>query len=179
MRIFWGALIKIFAVVAVFTLNIFAMNVLPFPFNRLNIIFTGVFLFLLFGKNNRAFWFIAPLALLAEFFSSMPFGANAAAIIAGMVVIEWTLLNLLTTRTLLTCGAAFLIGFVVYRLTFIAALIFFQLLGLSDKIALTKIFFANIGTELAVNIIFVLLLYPIISFFVQRPNPRYLTGRAI
>lgn len=179
MRIFWGTVIKIIAVFLVFTINIFTVNILPYPFNHLNSIFIGTFLFLIFSKNSRAFWFAAPLALLSEFFSSMPFGANTAALLASMLVIEWTLVNLLTTRTILTCLASFLIGFITYRFVFIAVLIFFQLLNLSDKIILTKIFFANIGVELAVNALLTLLLYPVISFFIRRPNPRYLTGRSI
>jgi hypothetical protein len=177
MRYLLAIIAKILAVVIVFVAHICAVNILPYPFNHLNLVFFSSFYFLIFSSDKQIYWFVLPLSLLTEIFSSTPFGTGSIALIGSLFAVNWLLLNVFTTRSFITVILSFLIGYAFYRLIFITVLFLFNFIGVTVDISLSGIFLANLGAEISVNAILVLAAYPFSTLITTRPNPRYLSNR--
>lgn len=165
-------IVKVIIAIFLFIAHICVANLLPFPANRIHVILISAMWLLLFSKHHLL-PYIFFLSLLSELFLSTPFGINTAALIASLIVLDWTIMNILTNRFVGIVFIAGLFGVASYRLIFFAILLVLDFLGLSNPI-IDRSVLLNALIESLVNAGALIILYLFSLLFVKRVNPRYL-----
>ena len=163
---------KILLVFGIFIAHIWINNVLPYPFEHINLIFSFLFLYLLSDESGSVLWYGLILGLFLELFISASFGITMLALFFCLLSTRWLLTYFLTNRSfyIITLGAG--LSMFMYRIYF---------LGLNS---LTNFFFkrnflytsrttADYGYEIALTALFTMVVYLIISQIIKKLNPRY------
>jgi len=159
-----------------FVVHIAISNMLPEPWNRLNVIFISAMCVLLFQKKDSFIWYIFILSLVAELFYSSPFGLNTATLFFAIIVMDWLLLNLLTNRFILTIFVAGLLGMLIYRTAYL--LLFSALskiVNLSFSINMPVIY--DFLLEAIINALVLTIIFYISSLLLKKSNPKYLINK--
>jgi hypothetical protein len=175
-RSIFNTILKIFIASFIFILQIAAANLLPPPWNRLNLIFIAAMLIMIFNRQNQFVWYLFGLSLMSELFHSSPFGLNTAALCVSIAALDWLLINKLTNRFFPIVFIAGLIGVFTYRSAYlimaaISHLIFGTAFALSAPLALDFLF------EMLINAALLTVIYLIPALFIKKLNPRYLSDR--
>ncbi len=163
---------KIFLVFAIFVAHIWINNVLPYPFEHINLIFTFLFLYLLSDDSGTALWYGLTLGLFLELFVSSTFGVTLAALFFCLLSTRWLLTYFLTNRSFYIVAFASALSIFMYRIYF---------LGLNS---LTNFFFkrnflytsrttADYAYEIILTAIFTMVVYLVASQISKKLNPRY------
>lgn len=165
-------IITIIIIISILVIHISIRKFSPFPFNYLNTIFLAAISLIIFTNDFKILFQLLVPTFLLELFSSTPFGLNTAALILSLSILSWFLINIFTNYSMYMVGLAGLIGMISYRLLFILFLlgtrIFFNF-----NFSLTKEALLEWLWEIILTVIFVVILYLIISSFSGRFKPHY------
>lgn len=163
------ALAGIFFIFLVHTLLIY---LLPYPANRLNFLFIILLWLIIYKNDPLILWLALPLSLTTELFSSLPFGLSTAALLIGLFLEHWLLLNIFTNHSwyiVLLCGFTALLSYRLLFLIFISGANLFKLTSYSFQWSL----FSDLLVEGAINAGALTILYLLSRSFSKRLNPRY------
>jgi hypothetical protein len=102
-------------------LHIAIAFLLPPPFHSIHVIFISIVMILFLYEHGSIVWFAALLFIMLDFPSLQPFGLS---LISGVVATTGMLLlyrNVFTNRSLFAATVLLSIGYVLYRLVFVAS----------------------------------------------------------
>lgn len=150
--------------------HIFIINFLPFPFNRVNIVFSLLLLFLIISSDTKIIWLGIATFYLIDLFNGALFGTGIIVAIASMLIINWFQFNILTNKTSFSVFLSLFLGLFLHRVLFIMFLtvnnyFFYQ------KTPPYKEMAADIGWEISLSSAFVFLIYLAYSKLLKRLNP--------
>lgn len=175
-RRFIAVLAKITLALAIFIVHIAIANILPPPWNKINLILLASIWLLIFRDNFNFIYYAFALSILSEFFHSTPFGLNTAALIITVIIFDWLLLNLLTNRFFLIVTVAGTLSVVVYRLITLILIYIWNIFS-DGSVLLGESFYLDLLWESAVNGAVLTIAYLVPILFFKKLNPRYLTDR--
>ncbi len=114
MRLFWKTIFFLLAVIFILIGHVFVINFLPFPYNRLNIIFSILIFLLITRQGRQAVWLALILSYCIDLLSAVPFGIGQVSLITSLLAINWFQLTILTNRS----------GYIIFILTFFAVILY-------------------------------------------------------
>lgn len=112
---FFGILFLFLSIVA---LQLTVSNLLPYPLDKVNIIFAVLILYLLFKGSGAVVWFAAGLHLLVELYSATPFGIVLFASTFGILIVFWLARVLFTNPSPHVAAGLLVLGLVSYRVLY-------------------------------------------------------------
>ncbi|OGH70343.1 MAG: hypothetical protein A2754_00230 [Candidatus Magasanikbacteria bacterium RIFCSPHIGHO2_01_FULL_47_8] len=161
-------------ILAIFIAHSAVVNFLPFPINRINIVYMAL-LWLTVNKGTATvIWLALILSFLTELFSSTPFGVDMAALLMSLIFLNWFLLNIFTSHSWYTVFFSGLIGFICYRVLGLLFLVLAMIVG-HGSLSFNYRLITNFLLEAALTSLTLTLLYLIASLFKNRLNPKYIT----
>lgn len=158
--------------VLIFILHFVILSILPYPFNRLNIIFLALVWLIFFVGNPRVLLLVLPMAFFLELFSTAPFGLLSFALIVSLSALSWFLFNIFTNRSIFIVFLSGFLGIVVYRLLFFGTLFVVDFF-IKKPFAVTTTMLPSLLYEASFTAVILTLFYLITSSFIKRLNPRY------
>jgi hypothetical protein len=161
---------------SLFVLHVIISNLLPEPWNRLNVIFIAAMCALLFQKQTKFIWYIFILSLVGELFHSSPFGLVTGTLFMSLAIMDWVLLNLLTNRFFLIIFVAGFFGMIIYRVFYLT--IFFILHQIADfSFSLSRAVIYDFLIEALINAAVLTIIFLIPTLLIKKLNPKYLINR--
>ena len=122
MRLFFKILSALIGFFVIFFLHIFCINVLPFPFNRLDIIFVTVWWGVCHKNHSAQWWSALFLGLLTELFASSPFGLATLSLLLSLYTGRWLMQNVFTSHAWPVVLISALASLTVYHIVFLLLL---------------------------------------------------------
>lgn len=163
----------IMVVALIFISHIFLINFLPYPLDRLNMIFFFL-LWLIFSNSQINVYFAALfLGFFSELMISLPFGIVLSAMMASIVFITWFLRHIFTNRSPYIIFLAGALAIVSYRVLFLIVLTVFNIFS-SRGVWPNKEMTLDIMWEALFTSLLLSISYLIISRFVKKLNPAYI-----
>jgi len=173
-KIILKAIAALGGVLTIFIAHIAMVNFLPFPINRINLIYMALVWLVISKGTTSAIWLALVLSFLTEIFSSTPFGVNMAALILSLIFLDWFLLTIFTNHSWYMVFFSGLVGFISYRALGIIFLILAALMS-HGAISLNYRLITDFLLEAALTSLALALTYLIASLFKNRFNPNYIT----
>lgn len=174
MRFIW-ALIKYTTIsVSIFVAHVLILNILPWPFNHINIILIIFLWFIIYSGHERVLWLVLPLVFLLELFVSFPFGITGGALLCTLLIMHWLLVNFFTNRSLYIVFLAGFLGITIFRFSFIAFLLAANLFNSNFAISWPEMF-TNIFFEITLTTGVFFFFYLLTRLFLKRLNPKYIS----
>lgn len=174
MRSIWILLRYILLAISIFISHVLILNILPFPFNHINIILILFLWFIIYNGHDRILWLVLPLAFLLELFVSFPFGLTSAALLLTLIMMHWLLVNFFTNRSLYIVFLAGFLGITIFRFSFIIFLLIVNLFNADFTISWPEIL-TNILYEITLTTGVFFLFYLLTRLFFKRLNPKYIS----
>lgn len=173
LKIFLQIFGKIFLLAIIFIAHIWVNNVLPYPFEHINLVFVFLFITLLMNKTEQALWYSLVLGLFLELFVASSFGVTMISLYFCLLTTSWLLTYFLTNRSFYIITLTSAISIFIYRVYF---------LGLNS---LSNFFFkktflytsrtlADYAYEMALTALVIMFSYLILSYWIKKLNPKYL-----
>lgn len=178
MKIFLNWLGTILIIFIIFIIHIGVANILPYPFNNINIVFLILAWQIFFNNHPHAIWYILPLAFLLELFTVAPFGINSISLLISLITTKWLLDNIFTNRSFYIVFLSSAISLAIYRITFILLNYSINLFLYHTKIVISKSFI-EVGMEIILTSLLMTGFYFINFFFIKKFNPKYLGDKYI
>ena len=144
-------------IVGLFLIHLIFINLLPSPFNNINLIFLYL-LWQIIHYNKLPVWQSLVLAGLLELFSSTPFGINLIIYPASFTLLFWISKNILVNRSFYTIIITTALGVVLFRLIFIIALLILNVF-IASLFTLNQEILIYIGWEIVLNCAFSVIIY--------------------
>ncbi len=166
-------LFKIFLTLIIFIINIGIANLLPQPWNHINLIILIAIWLLIFRNQFEFIRYLFVLSIISELFHSTPFGLNTAALIITVAALDWLLLNLLTNRFFLIVFVAGVLSIIIYRLTAIL-LLYLSSFIIGGSVNLSQSFLLTLFLEALVNGVILVIAYLVPTIYTKKFNPSYL-----
>jgi len=173
MEILLKILKRLGLVILIFVIHIAITNILPYPFNHINIFYLGIFYLVFLSEKPKNIWYLLPLIFLLELFVATPFGVNFLTYFILTLFMSWLFANIFTARSFPFITLYFIIGLTVYRVLFN---ILNYIIGRAtthtefNPTTITLNIFAEVGLTTAVMVVF----HIFYSFFNKKFNPKYL-----
>lgn len=164
--------------IVVFIAHIVAANILPYPANHINIILITLFLLAIYSQITYLVWYSLPLMFFSELFCSTPFGVSTISLLVSLAILNWILLNVLTTRTILIVAISSIIILMAYRVIFMILLTIVNMMRDLGGVSISKAILAEFGIEMIVNTATALVIYLIISLFSKRKRSIVLSDKS-
>lgn len=164
---------SILIVLLVFFINLIFLNLLPHPFNQINLIFVFLIWLIIYKSNIQPLWLGVALAVLAELYSLATFGVLLAAIILSLLLVSWFLLNIFTNRSIYIVLVSGFLGLTSFRIFY---WLFFSLTNLfkSAPLHLPSSFLNESLWSITLSSIALAVFYSVTSLFITRLKPEYL-----
>lgn len=159
---------------AIFIAHVLILNILPFPFNHLNIILIIFLWLIIYSGSERILWLALPLAFLLELFVSSPFGLTSVALIFTLMVMHWILRNIFTNRSLYIVFFAGFLGIAIFRFSFLTILLLINLFNSDFTLSWPEVL-TNIFYEIVLTTALFFLIYLLTILFFKRLNPKYIS----
>lgn len=163
----WRILIVSLLIIFLAIFNIGLSYILPFPYDKVNIILASVILILLWTDSGLVIWVAFFSHLFIELFTTTPFGIILFAGTISTLTGFWLYKHIFTNRSLIATSALTIFILFIYRLIFILLLklvsIFFNITIIPWQQILITFFWELIFTTLLVGCV-----YFILSFFSQK-----------
>lgn len=160
------------AVVGIFIIHLAAINLLPYPFSHLNVVFLLFTWLIIFSGQTKILYLGLPLAFLLELYSPAPFGVITLSFLISLSLVSWFLFNLLTNRSLYIVFLAGFSGLLLYRFLFILILFILNLFKGGAPLLLPEVLL-NIFLEIILTSLALVVFYFLTSLFIRRLNPAY------
>lgn len=165
-------ILRILLAILLFATQIFTVNILPDPFNKINVIMLTMMSVLFFTVSDKFFFYLLGLSLLTELFHVTPFGLMTASLFFAMFILEWLLANVLTNRFFIIVFIAGIIGMIIYRLIFILLMYLWRMVA-NGSFDLNARALIGYGIEAIINAGAFTVIYLVASVFIKKLNPRY------
>lgn len=159
-----------------FIVHIGIANLLPQPWNHLDILILISIWLLIFRDQFNFLGYIFVLSVLSELFHSAPFGLNTASLILTVAILDWFLLNVLTNRFFLIVFVAGALGAALYRIIALILLFIFDIIA-GGSIYIGQSFYVDLLWEITINGAALTIAYLIPAVYFKRFNPSYLSER--
>ena len=159
------------------TVHLSIINLFPYPFNYINILFVIMIWPLIFSEKKRLLTLAVPLTFFMELFSSAPFGINIVSIICSLIFVRWLLLNLFTNRSIYIVFLAGLFVTITYRLLFMLFLFGASLIQHHNNFSFSIFLFINALWSSFLTAVLLVLAYTMMSIYRRRFNPGYIIPR--
>lgn len=173
LKIFLQIFGKIFLLAIIFIAHIWVNNVLPYPFEHVNLVFVFLFLTLLMNKTEQALWYSLVLGLFLELFVTSSFGVTMISLYFCLLTTSWLLTYFLTNRSFYIITLTSAISIFVYRVYFLGlnslSNFFFK-----KTFLYTSRTFADYAYEMALTALVIMISYLILSYWIKKLNPKYL-----
>ncbi|MFA5127584.1 MAG: hypothetical protein WC457_01095 [Patescibacteria group bacterium] len=163
---------RILFMTILFIIQIFISNLLPVPFNKINVILLAMMAALVFSIAKDFLPYLFGLSLLTELFHVTPFGFMTASLLVSMFILEWLLVNVLTNRFFMIVFIAGIIGVFSYRLFYIILSYFWRAIA-EGSFVINSAALLGFGQEIIMNASALTLIYIAASLFLRKLNPRY------
>lgn len=173
---FLSVIFRIAISLLIFVIHICLANLLPPPWNHINILILIAVWFLIFRDQSNFIRYIFALSVVSELFHSTPFGINTAALLITVAILDWLLLNVLTNRFFLIVFVAGALSIALYRVCAIALLYLWNLFS-GGSVYLSQNFLFALLWECAINGAVLTIAYLIPTIYTKKMNPSYLTER--
>ncbi|MFZ2189698.1 MAG: hypothetical protein WA057_04990 [Candidatus Magasanikiibacteriota bacterium] len=151
-------------------LNIGLSYLLPYPFNKINILFIAIIIFILWKNSGTIIWFAFFSHLLLELFSTTPFGIILFSSTISILFTYWLYQEIFTNRSLLSTLAIGFFALFFYRVLYLLLLILAKFLSFTTSIPWQSIFITFFW-----EFIFTLTALAIIYFIISKSSRRFNT----
>lgn len=146
---------------SIVALQLTVSNLLPYPFDKVNIVFAILIIYLLFKGSGAVVWFSAAFHLLIELYSTTPFGVVLFAGTFGILIVFWVARILFTNASIQVAAGLLVLGLLFYRILYILFLTINTLIF--HTIDLKFGFFTRLfAWELSSTLVFTLVLYAMV-----------------
>lgn len=163
-------------VLVVILIHTTVINVLPFPFNFMNVIFVTLMWLLFYTDSGATPWLTLIFGFLLELFSASPFGFEMIGLFFSVALIRWALNTVLTNHSRAIVAFAGGAGIFCYRLIFYSLFGVYELFhGNNDWFSAAIL--ANVGWEIVLSAAALLIAYVLSAPFISRFNPKYIRAR--
>ena len=162
------------AVAAIFIAHVLILNILPFPFNHINVVLIVFLWLIIYSGSARVLWLALPLAFLLELFVSFPFGLTSSALIITLMIMYWILRNIFTNRSLFIVFFAGFLGIAIFRFSFLMILLLINLFNPGFTLSWPEVL-TNIFYEVILTAALFFLIYLLTALFFRRLNPKYIS----
>lgn len=105
----------LFLVVGIVSLQVGLLFLLPYPYNKVNILFAFLSIMILLKDSGNIVWLAFFVHFLIELYTVTPFGVVLSAGTITFLVMYWLYRSLFTNQTIGTALAITLIGLIFYR----------------------------------------------------------------
>jgi hypothetical protein len=173
MKNFFSVIKLVIIIFLIFIIHISVSNILPFPFNHINIAYIALFYLIFFSKNEKNIWYFLPLTFLLELFTPIPFGITSFSLFFTIIVINWLINNLFTSTSIPFVSVLFAGGLIIYRVIFLSLSYFINYFFLGENLDLTG-WVVNIGMEVGLTSAVAIVFYSILILLGKKLNPKYL-----
>ncbi|HRY36300.1 MAG TPA: hypothetical protein P5230_00255 [Candidatus Magasanikbacteria bacterium] len=172
-KLIMSFLFKAVLLAGIFIAHIWVNNVLPYPFEHINLIFAFLFIYLLTDENAQALWYALILGLFLELFVSASFGVTMLSLYFCILSTSWLLTYFLTNRSFYIVTLAAAISMFIYRIYFLGLNSIFNFF-FKRNFLYTSRTAADYAYEMALTALFVMLVYLLLSRIIKKLNPKYL-----
>lgn len=173
LRLFIKIFSKLFLLATIFIVHIWFNNVLPYPFDHINLIFIFLFLTLLLDKVEQALWYSLILGFFLELFVASSFGVTMISLFFCLLTTSWLLTYFLTNRSFYIVTLTSAVSIFVYRIYFLGlnslSHFFFK-----KNFLYTSRTIADYAYEMALTALLIMFVYVILSYWIKKLNPKYL-----
>lgn len=157
----------------VFIVHIGLANILPNPWNNLNILLL-ISIWLIINREYFSFIkYLFIISLISELFHSTPFGLITATLFLTIIIFDWFLLNILTNRFFLMVWVAGFLSTISYQIIFIF-LIYIKSYFSGMHLVLNQGFYMQIIWSSIINGSILTIAYLIYILYHKKYNPSYL-----
>ncbi|MBP9760810.1 MAG: hypothetical protein KBD15_01040 [Candidatus Magasanikbacteria bacterium] len=118
MKFFLSILLVIVFIVLIVTLHLGIAYVLPFPWNKINIIFAAIIIALVWFQSGLTVWVTAAVYLFIEVYTPVPFGVNLLASTVSILGVYWLSKEFVTNTSWYSVFGMTAIGLFVYRVLY-------------------------------------------------------------
>lgn len=147
------------------------------PAGNLNLILVILIFILGFLGFNLAAWWAVGLALALEIFSFLPFGSQLVGLSLTLLIANVLLNHFFTNRSLYSFLALVLISTIIYKLIISLFFLFFAEISGGNGPSLNY-FWQSLYEQLALNLVFTLLIFYLIYFLGKNLKPVFLVKGA-
>ncbi|MEA3272928.1 MAG: rod shape-determining protein MreD [Patescibacteria group bacterium] len=167
-------LIHLFIIFFLVVFEITFVKLFPLPFNFLGIILPVIiYLVVIFGLNLGLWWAVFA-GFFLDFYSLLPFGTIALALVITAFCIHYLFINLFTNRSLYSLLFLGFVGTLMYKMIIFGISFFPLLFNKGHQLYyldfnLVKITFASI----VLNLLFLSALFYLTNMFSKRLKPTY------
>ncbi len=173
-KAFFKLTVALISILAIFILHIAAVNFLPFPLNRINLMFLALVWLAINKGIAYVVWVGLILSFLAELFSPAPFGVNMAALLGSLIILDWFLANVFTNHSWYIVFFSGLIGLICYRVGFFLFLGAVAIIK-QDTLSFNLPLVTDIALEVVLTATTLAGLYLATALFLKRLDPKYIT----
>ncbi len=103
--------------------NMAVSYIAPFPFNKVNIIFAALILYILLNKSGVVVWISFVLHYLVELYAVTPFGIVLFSGTLSILIVYWLSKEVFTNPRFIVAVGLSAIGLVVYRAVYVLCLL--------------------------------------------------------
>ncbi len=158
---------------SIFIGHIWLKNVLPYPFEYINLIFVFLFIYLLTDEEGVVLWYALILGFLMELFISSSFGITLMALFFCMLSTKWLITYFLTNRSFYIIIFASTLSLFIYRVYFLGLISVVNFFFKKDFLYTSRTA-ADYAYEMALTAIVITLIYLFLSRFLTKLNPKYI-----
>ena len=152
------------------------IDILPSPLNHFNFALAFLILYISISIDPRDLWQLLPFVWFQELFSSLPFGVNALALVLLVLLFNLILITIFSNRSLPTIILSSIFFVLLYRFFLLSIARLSHLLFSTEIISVNLNWFQNLGWEILFTSLITSLIYFILSFFLKRLRPEYITA---
>jgi len=157
-------------------IHLILIDFLPSPLNHFNFALTFLILYISISIDPRDLWQLLPFIWFQELFSSLPFGVNALALLFLILSFNLILITIFSNRSLPTIILSSIFFVILYRFLLWLIAELGHLLFSTEIININLNWFQNLGWEILFTTTISSLTYFLLSFFLKRLRPEYITA---
>ncbi len=155
-------------VISLMLLHIGVSFLLPYPFNKLNIIAACIMLYISIREQGSVVWISLLLHLFLELYAITPFGSILFPAVMSTLVTYWIHRDVLTNRSWYAAVSLTVIFLTIYRFGYICCVLISQTISNQIGSMNYKHLVAPIGWEFLWTSLIVMVFYIVASLFIKR-----------
>lgn len=176
MKLFFTTLFSIILLLAAVSLHMGVSYILPYPWSKINILFTVLLLLLVFRGAGSVVWMSFLAHFFLELYAVTPFGVLLLSGTLSMLFTYWAYQYLFSNRSWHAMVAMSIVTLILYRCIYGISLFFAHLIYPEIQISWSSIF-ETVAWEVLLTAVFISLLYLLFFYRRVRPLIRTIYGR--
>jgi len=162
MKVLLRLLLSLFVIVFIISLQFATSQLLPFPLNKINVIFGSIVLMLLLTRNGVLVWMSFFLHYLVELYATIPFGVVLFSGTMTTLVLYWISREVFSSAKMIIVLGMGLVSIIIYRFFYTVTLVFANAITHNTAPALNVEILSLYGWEVLFTTGFIALLYLIL-----------------